>query len=231
MPRLAQNYRVITPDLPGSGGSDPLPANTIERTAAMGEAVGALIDRCGTTVRLCGHSYGGNVALHAAIARRKCVENVVLFEPVLFRALQLTGDHHVLAHAVRFFSDYAERVKGGEPGAVGDMIDYWFGAGSFAQMHPSARKFLIARATANGVDVQAAFAERLAIDQLASFTTPVLVAYGGSSPPAAQAIAAALVQILPKARSHVVPGATHGMIDSHPDALADLVIAAEAMSG
>ena len=76
------------------------------------------------------------------------------------------------------------------------------------------------------VDVRATFAERLTIDQFASFT-PVLVAYGGVSPPAASAIAMALAGLLPRARSQVVPGAAHGMLDSHSDALADLILAAD----
>jgi hypothetical protein len=62
VPRLAQHHRVIVSDLPGHGGSDPLRVNTIERTAAMGAVIGVLIDGYGETIRLCGHSYGGNVA-------------------------------------------------------------------------------------------------------------------------------------------------------------------------
>jgi hypothetical protein len=44
---------------------------------------------------------------------------------------------------------------GGKPAAVGEMVDYWFGDGSFAQMHSSVRKFLIAGAARNGLDVGA----------------------------------------------------------------------------
>jgi pimeloyl-ACP methyl ester carboxylesterase len=226
-PRLAEHYRVITPDLPGYGGSDALPENAIERTAAMGAAIAGLIDHCGGKARLCGHSYGGNVALHAAIARPSLVQSLVLFEPVFFRAMSLADKQQAFEQAMSFFGVYADRVTGGEPAAVGEMIDYWFGAGSFAQMHPSARKFLIAGAARNGLDVRAAFTERLTIDQLAGFNNPVLVACGGCSPPAAPAIAAALVGLLPRARPHVVPGATHGMLDSHPDALSDLILTAD----
>jgi pimeloyl-ACP methyl ester carboxylesterase len=155
----------------------------------------------------------------------------VLFEPVFFRALFLAGDLKAFELAVQFFSAYADRVTGGEPAAVGEMIDYWFGTGSFAEMHPSARKFLTGRAAANGVDVRATLAERLTTDQLASLTTPVLVAYGSASPPAAAAIATALAGLLPRARSRAVSGATHGMLDRHPDTLADLIIAAHEVFG
>ena len=37
----------------------------------------------------------------------------------------------------------------------------------------------------------------------------------------------ALAGLLPRARSQVVPGAAHGMFDSHSDALADLILAAD----
>jgi pimeloyl-ACP methyl ester carboxylesterase len=78
--------------------------------------------------RLCGHSYGGNVALHAAIARPMPVQSLVLSEPVFFRALYLAREQQALEAAVRFFSTYADRVERGEAAAVAEMIDYWIGA-------------------------------------------------------------------------------------------------------
>ena len=66
----------------------------------------------------------------------------------------------------------------------------------------------------------------MTVDQLASFTNPVLIAFGSASPPTAPEIARVLVELLPGAGSQVVPGASHGMLDSHPDALADLILAA-----
>jgi pimeloyl-ACP methyl ester carboxylesterase len=142
----AEHYRVIAPDLPGYGDSDSLPANTIERTATMGQAICQLIDGCGAAVRLCGHSYGGNVALHAAIARPRSVQSLVLFEPVFFRALYLAGVQQALEPEVRFFRAYAGGVERRESAAVAEMIDYCFGAGSFTRLRPSARNFVIARA-------------------------------------------------------------------------------------
>jgi pimeloyl-ACP methyl ester carboxylesterase len=41
----------------------------------------------------------------------------------------------------------------------------------------------------------------------------------------------ALARLLPRARSEIVPGAAHGMLDSHPDALADLILAADEVIG
>jgi pimeloyl-ACP methyl ester carboxylesterase len=51
----------IAPDLPGHGGSAPLPAYSF---AAVAEAVADLVDPRGTVI--VGHSYGGVVGLHLA---------------------------------------------------------------------------------------------------------------------------------------------------------------------
>lgn len=51
----------VAPDLPGHGGSPPLPAYTF---GAVADAVAHLVDPAGTVVL--GHSFGGVVALHLA---------------------------------------------------------------------------------------------------------------------------------------------------------------------
>jgi pimeloyl-ACP methyl ester carboxylesterase len=222
---LTARHRVLMPDLPGYGGSDPLSGGALGGTAAMGEAIAALIETCDEPVCLCGHSYGGNVALHAAIAQPHRIYRRALLEPVFFRALTLAGDEQAFASAAGFFAAYADRVTGGEPAAVSEMFDYWFGAGAFARLPAPVQGFLTGAAAMNGVDVRASFAEQVTVAQLAGFATPVLVAYGGASPPVASAIARALVGLIPRARLQAIPGAGHGMLDSHPGAVADLVLA------
>jgi pimeloyl-ACP methyl ester carboxylesterase len=51
----------VAPDLPGHGGSAPLPAYTF---AAVADAVADLVDPAGTVI--VGHSFGGVVGLHLA---------------------------------------------------------------------------------------------------------------------------------------------------------------------
>jgi pimeloyl-ACP methyl ester carboxylesterase len=224
-PRLTDQFRVLTPDLPGYGGSDALPVAVPGRTAAMGAAVGELIATCREPVRLCGHSYGGNVALHAAISHAERVHSLTLFEPVFFRSLHLTGDKDAFEEAARFFSVYADRVAAGEPEMVGEMIDYWFGPGAFAGMPASVRGYLIGSAASNGADVRASFAETLTVEDLVGFTRPLLIAYGSNSPAVVEAIVRALAGLLRQARMVGVPGANHGMLDSHPAEVADLILA------
>lgn len=61
---LAEDYRVITPDLPGMGGSHPLPSAELPNLTAMAEEVLGLMDgRKVGMAAAAGHSMGGYVAL------------------------------------------------------------------------------------------------------------------------------------------------------------------------
>ena len=222
--RHLQAFRVFTPDLPGYGGSNPLPNGA--GTAAMADAVAAVVEVAAATagtVWLAGHSYGGNVALHAALARRERIRGLVLFEPVFFRGLALAGERTELDAARAHFADYVRRVEGGDHGAVSRMIDFWFGAGAFLGLPAPVQSYLVKSAERNAADVQAALSETVAAEALAAFASPTLVAYGGRSPTTVPAIARALAALLPNARTEAIPGATHAMLDTHPDAVAALI--------
>ena len=107
---LAPALRVRTPDLPGYGGSDPLPWQVPVGTAAVAAALAELIEDCSDPVWLCGHSCGGNIALHAALRERERIKGLVLIEPVFVRALDLTGERKALLETHGFFTTYLVRA-------------------------------------------------------------------------------------------------------------------------
>ncbi len=222
---MGDGLRQLTPDLPGYGRSTPLPDATTPaaRTAAMADAVGAVIRACDAPVYLCGHSYGGNVALHAAAANPAIVRGCVLLEPVFFRALALAGDTTTLQAATAYFSDYIVRVQAGEPEVIRRMVDFWFGDGAYARLPPPVQQFLAGAAGSNARDVAGSMAEALSRDALAALRAPVVVGYGSASPPVVPAIARALAGILPNVRVTAIEQATHGMLDSHPEQVAGLI--------
>jgi 3-oxoadipate enol-lactonase len=69
---LLPGRRLIVPDLPGHGGSSPLPATTI---AGFADVVASLLDE---PVDVLGHSLGGVVALRLAERHPRLVRSVVL---------------------------------------------------------------------------------------------------------------------------------------------------------
>ena len=76
-PALAESRRVIVPDLPGHGGSAPLPAAT--HVDAFADAVLAVLEAEGALpAAWVGHSLGGLVALRAAVRRPEAVLGVVV---------------------------------------------------------------------------------------------------------------------------------------------------------
>jgi 3-oxoadipate enol-lactonase len=76
-PALAAERRVIVPELPGHGGSDPLQgADTIDPFADL--VVAALEQEDATPAAWVGHSLGGLVALRAAVRHPEAVTGLVL---------------------------------------------------------------------------------------------------------------------------------------------------------
>ena len=74
---LAADQRVIVPDLPGFGASDPPPATW--GSAEYAALVEALVRQLGIhRVGLVGHSFGGKVCLYLAAAQPELVERLVL---------------------------------------------------------------------------------------------------------------------------------------------------------
>jgi pimeloyl-ACP methyl ester carboxylesterase len=80
VPMLGEDRRVLAPDLPGFGDSDPAGPGFELSAAAL--AVGsALADRAGEPFDLVGNSLGGAVALQLALARPELVRRLVLCAP------------------------------------------------------------------------------------------------------------------------------------------------------
>jgi pimeloyl-ACP methyl ester carboxylesterase len=221
---LPRDAHILTPDLPGYGESDPLPQMPLEqRTKAMAQAIAELIEHCAEPVWLCGHSYGGNVALHAALLCRHRIKGLVLLEPVFMRALDLAGQAAALSEARAFFTSYLVRVEFAEPDAVGLMFDFWMGDGTYAGLPAKQKYFLNEAAAKNAQDVRASFAETTTAAELLSLDLPVAISFGDASPPLARHITQSLAGLLPRADVSVIAGATHGMLDTHPADVAHFI--------
>jgi pimeloyl-ACP methyl ester carboxylesterase len=76
-PELARTRRVLALDLPGHGGSDPLPA--APSLAPYADRIGDLVEREGLAgAHFVGHSLGGLISLRLAVRRPELVRGVVL---------------------------------------------------------------------------------------------------------------------------------------------------------
>ena len=170
---------MVAPNLPGYAGSSASPEPGNAHAAA---AIGALAAELGPPRVLAGYSYGGVVALQAVLRGAVRPDALGLIEPVAVPMLDVLGaaDAYARTHAV--FDGYAARVEAGDSEAVRTMVEFWFGPGSFEQMPPPARGFLVDQAPGNARDVRATLADRYSLDALRQCAMPVLVVLGDGAP-------------------------------------------------
>ena len=89
---LQSRYRCIAPDLIGYGSSAAWPQQAAFGLDAELRAIEPSLRCCADTLHLVGHSYGGVLALHLALADPGRVQSLTLIEPVFFAALKYAGD-------------------------------------------------------------------------------------------------------------------------------------------
>lgn len=216
---LAPRWRVLTPDAWGSGKSPEWPS--AERIALRDEVdfLEPVFAAAGTPFALVGHSYGGAVALIAALARPDRVRAIALYEPTLFSLVDALGSRpnavDGIRDAVRASSvalDASDRDQ-----AARAFIDYWMGAGSW-DLVAQTRKSAIADAIVNVRRwAHALTSDPTPITAFASLTMPVLTLTGARSPESSRAVARLLIGALPDVRAVELPDLGHMAPVTHPE--------------
>lgn len=220
---LEGRFRLALPTLAGHGGvrrvTEAPPMATLAHAAPLAEWLRAQSG----PVLLAGHSYGGNVALNAARLAPEKVSRLVLFEPVLISILKTGGEIEAYERTRAAFDRYIAAAQAGEPRAARLMIDYWFGEGGFDRMPAAVQAYMEARTLVNVRDVLASYDESYSPEDLAALPMPASIAYGTISPDPQRRLAEAMARLMPRGTAVAVPGATHDMLDSHPEAVAAII--------
>jgi pimeloyl-ACP methyl ester carboxylesterase len=179
---LARHYRIYAPDLPGFGKSEK-PSLTLDVTG-LSEALSAWMDAVGLEgAVLVGNSMGCQVIANLAVRRPELVEQVVLQGP--------TMDPHgrsVLRQVARLLLDMPHE----SPSLLGIEL----------------RDYLAAGTRRGWLTLRYALEDRIE-ENLPRLRVPALVVRGSRDPICPQRWAEEVVQILPKGRLVVLPGAAH----------------------
>jgi pimeloyl-ACP methyl ester carboxylesterase len=200
MDLLSPSYRVIAPDSYGSGKSPEWPS---DRTITLGDEVSFIepaFARAGAPFALVGHSYGGAIALKAALAHPGRVRALALYEPTLFAVIEAERPAPNDADGIRaaVLRAAAALEAGDTDAAARHFIDYWMGEGAWQQT-PEARKPAIAASVANVRRwAHALMTEPTPLAAFRALDLPVLCMVGKRSTSSAHGVARRLAGVLPR---------------------------------
>ncbi|MDT3678534.1 MAG: alpha/beta hydrolase [Burkholderiaceae bacterium] len=219
MDLLAPAYQVLAPDSYGSGKSPDWPSDRYISLADEVALIAALLDRLQGPVTLVGHSYGAAVALKLALTYPDRVRALALYEPTLFALIDAALPRPNPAEGIRnAVADAAAALDSGDRDAAAQaFIDYWMGAGAWANT-PSPRRQPIADSVANVRRwAHALFTEPARIEEFRRIAVPVLYMVGTRSTASAHGVARILIPELPAARAVEFDELGHMGPITHPE--------------
>ena len=211
MEQLSPRFRVLAPDALGSGKSPPWPT---EKEVFLHHEVDLLrpvFEAAGASFYLVGHSYGGAVALKAAVEHPEKVKALVLYEPTLFALVETAQTPPNDVDGIRNTVNAATAcLKAGDaPGAARCFIDFWMGDGTWDSTPPRHRE-AIATVMANVAGWRRAlFEEPAPIETFAGLHIPVLLMTGTESPRSSLSVATLLSVALPQVERRDFAGRGH----------------------
>jgi pimeloyl-ACP methyl ester carboxylesterase len=209
---LGGHYDVLAPEHYGCESSGPWTGEHAFTLADEAARAIALIDAGEEDVHLVGHSYGGGVALHVALARPGRIASLALYEPSAFHLLRQMGEPGAAACAeIAGVAQRVERgvVNGDYRGAVAAFVDYWNGPGAWDALRPAVQRALIRWAPKGPLDFRALMDEPTPASAYRKLTCPVLLLRGEHAPRPTRTIAEWLSELLPAGRLTVIGGAGH----------------------
>jgi pimeloyl-ACP methyl ester carboxylesterase len=225
METLAPNFRVLAADSYGAGKSPAWPAKLSVRLQDEVALLEPVFAGAGDPFALVGHSYGGAVALIAALSQPYRVRALALYEPTLFALLDAEAPPPNDADGIREAVDGAGAAldKGDAAGAAECFIDFWMGKGAWQQM-PEPRKKPIASAVGNVRGWgKALFDEPTPLAAFAQLHIPVLYMLGKDSPSVSRGVGRLLTRVLPRVEFVEFEQMGHMGPITHPEVVNDAV--------
>ncbi len=224
---LGHSYEVLTPEHYGCETSGPWTGEHAFTIADEAERTIALIDKSEEKVHLVGHSYGGGVALHVALARPRRIASMALYEPSAFHLLRQMGDPGAEAYAE--IEGVAWRIgegvmTGNYRAAVADFVDYWNGRGAWDAMRPAIQNALIRWAPKGPLDFRALIDDTTPAHAYRGLDFPVLIMRGEHGPAPNRVIAEVLSTLLPANRLMMIDDAGHMGPLTHASEVSALIV-------
>ena len=215
---LRDRYRLIAIDLLGYGDS-AMPSScenySLRDEVRLVESALARELQPGERFHLIGHSYGGMVALQLAQTLPHRLRSLSLFEPISFNLLPARDPDMVMIEAA-WHQIEGRWIVGDAHGAARSFVDYWSGAGAFAELRASRQELLASQVPKLLLEFRAVADEPRNVSAYRQIAVPTCLVAGFDSPEPAQRLMSMFAELLPHASCFEVP-AGHMAPITHPE--------------
>jgi pimeloyl-ACP methyl ester carboxylesterase len=208
----ADTHHVLAPDLIGCGDTDPWHGDAPPTLGDDARIIELIISQQKGSVHLIGHSYGGVVALKAALANASRLSSLTLIEPTAFYLLANGNETEqaIFCEIEHMSKDIADFVRNGDLQAgMMRFVDYWWGSGTWQNMAPKKQAALVTRISKVPNDLRQLFREPVHVEALQNLQVSTLVICGTASPKPARAISRIITQAIPNCRHRTIGFAGH----------------------
>jgi pimeloyl-ACP methyl ester carboxylesterase len=221
---LTPDWRVLAPDFIGYGQSEMWPGDRLFSGQADVDVLLALAERSDQPLHLVGHSYGGALALHAALNLGEKVKSLTLVEPVSFNLLRVEGRPE-WAEIERLGSAVLSAVADGKDrDAAAAFMRYWLGRLRWWLAPEKFKAAITATIRKVALEFTIVLDEETKLGDYASVEAPTLLIAGTKTRAPARAVVDLLGSAVPSAEIKLLKGAGHMSPFTHPDALNRLIL-------
>ncbi len=219
MERLSDRFRLIAPDLYGHGRTTPWPGLRGMEVDDEVDLLEPVFRMAGDRFHLVGHSWGGAIALKAALRHLPRLISVTLFEPALWSLLVAHDPSSLASREIIRNRDETQRMMdGGHFAEAGEyFIDYWVRPGTWTRMTEARKEAFTAGMCAASPEWHASFDDKTPLTAFAAMDVPTLLLSGGGSTVPARTITTLLSTVIPHGKMENLEGIGHMGPVTHPD--------------
>lgn len=214
-------YRCAALDFYGCGRTPAWPGPAALAIDDQAHLAATLARSIGTPVHLCGHSYGGAVALRVAITRPGLVRTLSLVEPQCYPLLREAGDP-LFEACESMWNSIRTAMERGEPErGWRQFIDLYSGEGFWDRLRPEIRASFLAVSPIERWSVL--FSNPTTIDEVRRVQVPTLVVCGDNTTAQERRMCEIIADAIPRATLGMIPAAGHMAPITHPKEVAGRV--------
>jgi pimeloyl-ACP methyl ester carboxylesterase len=220
---VERGLRAVVPDLTGHGQSAAWAEPQAFSFRIDAARVVTLLSTLGRPAHLVGHSYGGFLALLAALAAPSNVLSLAVYDPVAMGTLDaaMDGDARGDLAQVGFGWDGSDAAR---EQWLERFVDYWMGAGGWSALREDARAEFRRVAWVVYEGARTLVSDDTPASAYRALSVPVLLIGGQASPLAARRVVQRLGETIVGAQTEELDGVGHMGPLTHADTVNDLLL-------